>query len=52
MAQQQNTYDCGVFVVDGTRELVRQLSQGREPDLLNLSNVVANRQALQARLRG
>ncbi|MEY9162003.1 hypothetical protein ABIE78_000122 [Sinorhizobium fredii] len=52
MAQQQNTYDCGVFVVDGTRELVRQLAQGREPDLLNLSNVVANRQALQARLRG
>ncbi|MBR1034252.1 Ulp1 family isopeptidase, partial [Bradyrhizobium liaoningense] len=52
MAQQQNTYDCGVFVVDGTRELVRQLAQGREPDQLNLSNVVANRQALQARLRG
>ena len=52
MAQQQNTCDCGVFVVDGTRELVRQLAQGREPDQLNLSNVVANRQALQARLRG
>ncbi|GAA0005306.1 Ulp1 family isopeptidase [Bradyrhizobium diazoefficiens] len=51
MAQQQNTYDCGVFVVDGTRELVRQLAQGREPDQLNLSNVVANRQALQNRLR-
>ncbi|MEY9493766.1 Ulp1 family isopeptidase [Bradyrhizobium elkanii] len=49
MAQQQNTYDCGVFVVDGTRALVRQLEQGREPDLLN---VVANRQALQNRLRG
>ncbi|BBB99748.1 Ulp1 family isopeptidase [Bradyrhizobium elkanii] len=52
MAQQQNTYDCGVFVVDGTRELVRQLAQGWEPDQLNLSNVVANRQALQNRLRG
>ncbi|QIG97861.1 Ulp1 family isopeptidase [Bradyrhizobium sp. 6(2017)] len=52
MAQQRNGYDCGVFVVDGTRALVRQLEQGREPDLLNLSNVVANRQALQNRLRG
>ncbi|UGY24978.1 C48 family peptidase [Bradyrhizobium septentrionale] len=52
MAQQRNGYDCGVFVVDGTRALVRQLEQGREPDLLNLSNLVANRQALQNRLRG
>ncbi|QHP74152.1 hypothetical protein EI171_11685 [Bradyrhizobium sp. LCT2] len=52
MAQQQNTYDCGVFVVDGTRELVRRLAQGREPDLRNLSDVGANRQALQIRLRG
>ncbi|WP_224741217.1 shikimate kinase [Bradyrhizobium sp. 2S1] len=52
MAQQRNGYDCGVFVVDGTRALVRQLEQGREPDLRNLSNLVANRQALQNRLRG
>ncbi|WP_375779223.1 Ulp1 family isopeptidase [Bradyrhizobium sp. ma5] len=52
MARQRNSYDCGVFVVDGTRALVRQLEQGREPDLLNLSNLVANRQALQNRLRG
>ncbi|WP_224741674.1 Ulp1 family isopeptidase [Bradyrhizobium sp. 2S1] len=52
MAQQRNGYDCGVFVVDGTRALVRQLEQGREPHLLNLSNLVANRQALQNRLRG
>ncbi|UGY16339.1 hypothetical protein HAP48_0049100 [Bradyrhizobium septentrionale] len=52
MARQRNGYDCGVFVVDGTRALVRQLEQGREPDLLNLSNLVANRQALQNRLRG
>ncbi|UGY30314.1 C48 family peptidase (plasmid) [Bradyrhizobium septentrionale] len=52
MARQRNGYDCGVFVVDGTRALVRQLEQGREPHLLNLSNLVANRQALQNRLRG
>ncbi|UPT87680.1 C48 family peptidase [Bradyrhizobium barranii subsp. apii] len=52
MTQQLNTYDCGVFVVDGTRALVRQLEQGRAPHLLNLSSLVANRQALQNRLRG
>ncbi|MCA6114995.1 hypothetical protein J6524_08705 [Bradyrhizobium sp. WSM 1738] len=27
MAQQQNGYNCGVIVVDGTRELVRRLAQ-------------------------
>ncbi|WP_338832638.1 Ulp1 family isopeptidase [Bradyrhizobium sp. 27S5] len=52
MTQQLNTYDCGVFVVDGTRALVRQLEQGRAPHLLNLSSLVANRQALQNRLGG
>ncbi|WP_338075756.1 Ulp1 family isopeptidase [Bradyrhizobium septentrionale] len=52
MARQRNGYDCGVFVVDGTRALVRQLEQGREPHLLNFSDLVANRQALQNRLRG
>ncbi|WP_321576673.1 Ulp1 family isopeptidase [Bradyrhizobium barranii] len=52
MTQQLNTYDCGVFVVDGTRALVRQLEQGRAPHLLNLSSLVANRRALQNRLRG
>ncbi|OKO83279.1 hypothetical protein AC628_02375 [Bradyrhizobium sp. NAS96.2] len=52
MAQQQNSYDCGVYVVDGTRELVSQLSQGQRPELLNLDNLVANRRALQNRLRG
>ncbi|WP_407185379.1 Ulp1 family isopeptidase [Bradyrhizobium centrosematis] len=46
--QQQNGYDCGVFVVDGTRELVRRLA-ARRPDL-NLSNLVISRQALQDRL--
>ena len=50
MAQQQNTYDCGVFVVDGTRELVRQLAQGRET--VHLDQLVVHRQALQNRLRG
>ncbi|MBM2716168.1 hypothetical protein JQK88_34405 [Mesorhizobium caraganae] len=50
MAQQRNGYDCGVFVVDGTRALVRRL-QRWQPGLLNLHNLVVNRQALQARLR-
>ncbi|MGV7219596.1 Ulp1 family isopeptidase [Bradyrhizobium sp. UFLA05-112] len=51
MAQQQNSYDCGVYVVDGTRELVGQLAQGQRPELLNLDHLVANRGALQNRLR-
>ncbi|WP_235885843.1 Ulp1 family isopeptidase [Bradyrhizobium niftali] len=46
--QQQNGYDCGVFVVDGTRELVRRLA-ARRPDL-NLNNLVISRQALGDRL--
>ncbi|MBB4383239.1 hypothetical protein GGD61_007938 [Bradyrhizobium sp. SBR1B] len=46
--QQQNGYDCGVFVVDGTRELVRRLA-ARRPDL-NLCNLVTSRQALRNRL--
>lgn len=54
MAPQQNSYDCGVFVVDGTRELVRRLAQGERPQAepLHLDNLVANRQALRDRLRG
>ncbi|MDF0585089.1 Ulp1 family isopeptidase [Bradyrhizobium yuanmingense] len=47
--QQQNGYDCGVFVVDGTWELVRRLA-ARRPDL-NLNNLVISRQALQDRLK-
>ncbi|WP_245475219.1 Ulp1 family isopeptidase [Bradyrhizobium sp. Leo121] len=50
MRQQSNTYDCGVFVVDGTRELVRRLATG-QPDLLNLKNLRVSRLALQNRLR-
>ncbi|WP_370157590.1 Ulp1 family isopeptidase [Bradyrhizobium yuanmingense] len=46
--QQQNGYDCGVFVVDGTRELVRRLA-ARRPDL-NLNNLVISRQDLRDRL--
>ncbi|MEY9463341.1 Ulp1 family isopeptidase [Bradyrhizobium ottawaense] len=46
--QQQNGYDCGVFVVDGTRELVRRLA-ARRPDL-NLNSLVISRQALRDRL--
>ncbi|MET4228876.1 type III effector protein XopD [Bradyrhizobium sp. LA6.10] len=50
MAQQQNRYDCGVFVVDGTRELVRRLAQGGQT--VHLDRLVVDRQALQNRLRG
>ncbi|MCC8958747.1 hypothetical protein H8B02_36605, partial [Bradyrhizobium sp. Pear77] len=50
MAQQQNSYDCGVFVLDGTRELVRRLATG-QPDLMNLRNLRVSRLALQNRLR-
>ncbi|SFN84463.1 type III effector protein XopD [Bradyrhizobium sp. Rc3b] len=46
--QQQNGYDCGVFVVDGTRELVRRLAERRP--YLNLNNLVVSRQALRDRL--
>ncbi|WP_316395595.1 Ulp1 family isopeptidase, partial [Bradyrhizobium sp. 33ap4] len=46
--QQQNGYDCGVFVVDGTRELVRRLA-ARRPDL-DLNNLVISRPALRDRL--
>nr|WP_083926596.1 Ulp1 family isopeptidase [Bradyrhizobium sp. WSM4349] len=49
--EQRNGYDCGVFVVDGTRELVRRLAGRRQADL-NLLNLVVDRQALQNRLRG
>jgi len=31
MAQQRNSYDCGLSLVDGTRALVRRLSQGQWP---------------------
>ncbi len=55
MAPQQNQDDCGVFVVDGTRELVRRLAHGERPqqhEPLHLDNLVTNRQALRERLRG
>ncbi|WP_253626049.1 Ulp1 family isopeptidase [Bradyrhizobium sp. USDA 4515] len=51
MRQQRNGYDCGVFVVDGTRALVRRLAGRRQSDL-SLTNLVIDRQALQNRLRG
>ncbi|ASY61217.1 hypothetical protein SS05631_a48340 (plasmid) [Sinorhizobium sp. CCBAU 05631] len=53
MAQQRNNYDCGVFVVDGTRALVSILAQGPRPahEPLHLDNLVADGQALQDRLR-
>ncbi|TAI61508.1 Ulp1 family isopeptidase, partial [Bradyrhizobium sp. Leo170] len=54
MAQQRNSYDCGVFVVDGTRALARRLAEGERPDdePLHLDNLVADRRALQDRLSG
>ncbi|MBB4189004.1 shikimate kinase [Sinorhizobium terangae] len=53
MVQQENGYDCGVFVVDATRALVRRLAQGERPrhDPLHLDHLVADRQALYDRLR-
>lgn len=51
MSQQRNGYDCGVFVVDGTRALVRRLAGRRHADL-SLGSLVIDRQALQNRLRG
>jgi len=50
MAQQQNGYDCGVFVLDATRTLVRRLAEGQQPEQLRLDNIVADRQALRGRL--
>lgn len=52
IAQQRNGYDCGVYVLDGTRDLVSQLTQGQRPELLNLNNLIPDRQALQNRLSG
>ncbi|MGY3639424.1 Ulp1 family isopeptidase [Bradyrhizobium sp. Lot33] len=51
ISQQRNDYDCGVFVVDGTRALVSRLAASPQPDL-NLKNLVVDRQALQIRLSG
>ncbi|RWE33494.1 MAG: hypothetical protein EOS79_29565, partial [Mesorhizobium sp.] len=50
MAQQANHFDCGVFVLDGTRALVARLGQRRQPARLHLDNLVIDRQALQHRL--
>ncbi|WP_245310350.1 Ulp1 family isopeptidase, partial [Bradyrhizobium jicamae] len=50
ISQQMNSYDCGVFLVDGTRALVTRLAAGWSD--LNLNDLVADRRALQSRLRG
>ncbi|WP_167449320.1 Ulp1 family isopeptidase [Mesorhizobium hawassense] len=50
MAQQQNGYDCGVFLVNGTRTLVKRLAQRQWPMEPHLDNLVPDRQALQNRL--
>ncbi|MCP3477999.1 C48 family peptidase (plasmid) [Bradyrhizobium sp. CCGUVB1N3] len=52
MTQQENEFDCGVFVVDGTRALVGRLAQSQWPALRHLDNLVVDRPALQERLRG
>ncbi|TIN31522.1 MAG: hypothetical protein E5Y31_02015 [Mesorhizobium sp.] len=53
MARQTNHYDCGLFVLEGTWALVERLVKGQRPDHepLPLDNLVADRQALQDRLR-
>ncbi|MER8376916.1 Ulp1 family isopeptidase, partial [Mesorhizobium sp. M0488] len=48
--RQDNGYDCGVCVLDATRELVGRLAQGL-PQPQHLNNLVADRRALQDRLR-
>ncbi|MGC5845268.1 hypothetical protein PU724_33675, partial [Mesorhizobium abyssinicae] len=50
MTQQQNGYDCGVFVLDGTRALVGRLGPRGQPARLHLDNLDIDRQALQNRL--
>ncbi|MGO7740828.1 Ulp1 family isopeptidase, partial [Rhizobium johnstonii] len=50
MKQQRNGYDCGVFVLAATRELVRRLQQQAQPTL-DLDDLVADRQALRNRLQ-
>ncbi|AJC82381.1 peptidase C48 family domain-containing protein (plasmid) [Rhizobium etli bv. phaseoli str. IE4803] len=50
MTQQRNDYDCGVFVVDGTRALVRRLARRDRPAVQHLDNLVADREQLQRRL--
>ncbi|WP_234836101.1 Ulp1 family isopeptidase [Sinorhizobium meliloti] len=49
MAQQQNNYDCGVFLLEAARTLIGQLTRGQPPR--DLDNLVADRRVLQARLR-
>ncbi|MER8383820.1 Ulp1 family isopeptidase, partial [Mesorhizobium sp. M1399] len=48
--RQDNGWDCGVCVLDATRELVGRLAQGL-PQPQHLNNLVADRRALQDRLR-
>ncbi|MBB4444186.1 MULTISPECIES: zeta toxin family protein [Rhizobium] len=52
MAQQDNGYDCGVFVLDATRALAARLAEGERPGSqpLHLDTLVADRQALLDRL--
>ncbi|MDX8516593.1 Ulp1 family isopeptidase, partial [Mesorhizobium captivum] len=53
MAQQDNNYDCGVFVLDATRALTARLAEAEPPTgrPLHLDTLVADRQALLDRLR-
>ncbi|WP_395387728.1 Ulp1 family isopeptidase [Mesorhizobium ciceri] len=54
MARQNNGVDCGVFMLDGTRALVQRLANQEWPERqrpLHLDKLVADRQALQNRLR-
>ncbi|UVK49061.1 hypothetical protein BPNPMPFG_006744 (plasmid) [Mesorhizobium sp. AR07] len=51
MAQQSNGYDCGVFVLEATHELVTRLANSQPPEGASLDHrsVVADRTALLAR---
>ncbi|MCP3463565.1 Ulp1 family isopeptidase [Bradyrhizobium sp. CCGUVB23] len=49
--QQENDFDCGVFVVDGTRALVARLVLTNGQHIAHLDDVVPDRRALQIRLR-
>ncbi|MCH4561296.1 Ulp1 family isopeptidase [Mesorhizobium jarvisii] len=51
MAPQDNGYDCGVLVLEATRELATRLANSQPPEAasLDLRSVLADRSALRAR---
>ncbi|BCH18978.1 hypothetical protein [Mesorhizobium sp. L-2-11] len=49
--QQENKFDCGVFVVDGTRALIERLVKTDGQHIADLNDLVPDRRDLQGRLR-